>query len=161
MYYFFGLDCLICSSFSYRHYILTDRLDYFDSQQSGGSCQLPMIRYSVVDSHYVFELRHHLTTTTMMAWAMSTRQCQQHCWISLPSSLPKPSCVIASSDDASSSPQTNDDSGVGRWVSLSVPPLFLPVYGRSIHHCPYDMKILLTSSLRYHGEDKHRDEVDT
>ena len=42
--------CLICSSFS----LPSSHFDWinFDSQQSEGSCQLPMIRYLVVDSHY-------------------------------------------------------------------------------------------------------------
>ena len=96
---------------------------YFDSQQRWRILStLPMIRYSVVDSHY-------------RLWVAAPSDdddddiCQQHCWISLPSSLPKPSFgpnrFIASSDDVSSSPQTNDDSGVGR-LSLIISATIIP-----------------------------------
>ena len=135
MYYFIGLDCLLCSSFFLTVITTFGQIELIilTVNKGGGSYQhFQWFDIRLLIRIIVFESRHHLMTTT--------RQCQQNCWISLPSSLPKPSFgpnrFIASSDDVSSSPQTNDDSGVGRWVSLSAPPLFLPVYGRSIH-CPY------------------------
>ena len=137
MYYFFGLDCLICSCL-FLTVITFWQIDWIILTVNKAK---DLVNFQWFDIRsliriIVFKSRHHLTTTTTTkTWAMPTRQCQQHCWISLPSSLPKPSFgprFIASSDNVSSSPQTNDDSGVGRWVSLQCHHCS-SLYGHSIH----------------------------